>query len=40
MNTDDGRPPILGTWNAMYVVVLGTLVGLCGLFSLISWIYR
>ena len=37
---NDDRPPILGSWRSMYVLVLGTLAGLCLLFSLITWTYR
>ena len=40
MPIDDDRPPVLGTWGAIYVVVLGTLAGLVGLFTLISHVYR
>ncbi len=37
---DDERPPILGSWKALYGVVLGTLVTLIALFSLVSYVYR
>jgi hypothetical protein len=37
---NESPPPLLGSWRAMYVLVLGTLAGLCVLFSLISWVYR
>jgi hypothetical protein len=40
MATDDERPPVLGSWKAFYVLVLGTLAGLVGLFTLISHVYR
>jgi hypothetical protein len=39
MNSDD-RPPVFKTWNGAYLLVLGTLAAVVGLFSLISWIYR
>ena len=37
--SSEERPPILGTWNRLYAVVLGTLL-LCILaFRLFTWIY-
>ena len=40
MPTDDDGPPVLGSWRALYVVVLGVLAGLVGVFTLISCVYR
>jgi hypothetical protein len=40
MSADDNRPPLLGSWSAVYAVVLGTLAVLCVLFSILSWKYQ
>ncbi|HEY3356257.1 MAG TPA: hypothetical protein VGQ83_23595 [Polyangia bacterium] len=37
--TDD-RPPILGSWGRIYLVVLGALVVVMALFGALTWIYR
>ena len=39
MSMTEERPPILGTWNRLYAVVLGSLL-LCILGSrLFTWVY-
>ncbi len=40
MNPTDERPPLLGTWNRLYAVVLGTLAAVVALFSVVSYVYR
>jgi hypothetical protein len=37
---EDDRPPFAGSWNRVYVLVLGTLVALIALFSIVSAVYR
>jgi hypothetical protein len=36
----EGRPPFLGTWNRVYVLVLGSLVAVIALLSLVSALYE
>jgi len=40
MSDEVDRPPVFRTWTGAYLLVLGTLAGLIGIFSAISWIYR
>ena len=41
MTTDpDERPPLLGSWRAVYTVVLGVLVALIGAFLVIGHTYQ
>jgi hypothetical protein len=35
----DERPPVLGSWNALYAVVLGNLALMVAVFSAITWWY-
>lgn len=37
---NEEKPPLLGSWQAMYALVLGSLAGLCLVFSAITWSYR
>ena len=36
----DGRPPILGSWNNIYLLILGVLAVLIGLFYWFSISFR
>ena len=40
MTADEDRPPALGSWGALYALVIGTLVGLIALFAVLSSVYR
>jgi hypothetical protein len=35
----DERPPLLGSWRNIYLVVIGTLVALIALFTLLTGTY-
>lgn len=35
----DDAPPVLGSWRAIYLVVLGTLVALVVAFAIITQVY-
>jgi hypothetical protein len=37
---DDDRPPILGSWSRMYVLVLATLAAVIAAGTFVSWWYR
>jgi hypothetical protein len=37
---DDDKPPFLGSWNAVYLLVLGSLAAVIALLSLITAAYR
>jgi hypothetical protein len=38
--SEDDRPPVLGSWRALYALVLGTLAVLIVLFAGLSSVYR
>lgn len=40
MTADDDKPPVLGTWRAVYGLVLGTLVAVTAVFAWIAHVYR
>ena len=40
MTADDDRPPVLGSWRALYALVLGALACLIALFAVLSSVYR
>jgi hypothetical protein len=40
MAADDERPPFLGSWRRVYLLVIGALAAEVVIGSLLSWIYR
>jgi hypothetical protein len=40
MTADDDRPPVLGSWRALYALVLGALGATIALFAVVSHVYR
>jgi len=40
MTAERDRPPVLGSWRALYALVLAALVALIALFSVLSSVYR
>jgi hypothetical protein len=40
MTADDDKPPVLGSWRAVYTLVLGALVAVTAAFAWVSHVYR